>query len=79
MNEFFRRVDYAETHFTVKKRTDGYKTDMGKIYIRYGKPVSIERKFNTLNLPIEIWNYGNRNYIFVDKNQNGKYELMEIK
>ncbi len=79
MNEFFRRVDYAETHFTVRKRTDGYKTDMGKIYIRYGKPISIERKFNTLNLPIEIWNYGYRNYIFVDKNQNGKYELMEIK
>ncbi len=79
MVEFFQRVDYAESHFTISKRIDGYKTDMGKIYIRYGKPISVKRKFNTLNLPVEIWNYGGRSYIFVDKNQNGKYELVEVR
>ncbi len=79
MIEFFKRVDFAENNFTVKNKIEGYKTDRGRIYIRYGKPLSIQRKFNSLNFPIEIWNYGNRNYIFVDENNSLNYKLMGIK
>jgi GWxTD domain-containing protein len=42
-DEFMRRVDYANLHFSRSGRK-GMLTDQGRIYIRYGAPDEIERE-----------------------------------
>jgi len=75
MDEFFKRVDYADEHFSVSKNLPGYKTDRGKIFIRNGKPFTINRDFTKLGYSREIWSYGNHKFIFIDKRGLGEYKL----
>jgi GWxTD domain-containing protein len=75
MEEFFKRVDYADDHFSVSKNLSGYKTDRGKIFIRNGKPFNIRRDFTNLGYAREIWSYGNRKFVFIDKRGLGEYKL----
>jgi GWxTD domain-containing protein len=67
--EHYRRIEYANEHFAAGK--PGWKTDRGMIYIKYGKPDSIdshpsggtydrpmeEGGGTTATFPFEVWHY----------------------
>ncbi len=74
--EFFERVRYANEHFSGLR--DGWRTDRGRIYITYGPPDEIDsHPFDINSPPYEIWYYYTQRlkFIFVDRNNNGEYEL----
>lgn len=76
MEEYYARVAYANKHFS--HYIDGWKTDMGMIYIIFGSPSNIERHpFNIDSRPYEIWTYYeiNREFVFVDVSGFGDYRL----
>jgi len=77
LNEYYRRVAYANKHF--KKYYDGWKTDMGMIYIMLGPPQNVDRHpFELDSKPYEVWYYYNINqaFYFVDETGFGDYRLM---
>ncbi|HPC36262.1 MAG TPA: GWxTD domain-containing protein [Candidatus Marinimicrobia bacterium] len=77
MNEYYRRVAYANQNFS--GYLEGWKTDMGMIYILFGPPNDIERHpFEIQTKPYEIWYYYelNRTFIFVDETGFGEYRLI---
>jgi GWxTD domain-containing protein len=77
LEEFFRRVDYTFFNFYTN-RDFGWRTDRGRIYIRFGKPTDISREF-PLNKPTrEIWTYKslNKRFVFSDITNTGNYELV---
>lgn len=56
MNEYYRRVAYANAHFD--SFIDGWETDMGMIYIIFGPPDDISRfMLQQRTEPYETWNY----------------------
>jgi len=71
MNEFFLRVDYTIDKFTVSNKLNGYKTDRGKVFIKYGEPDSINREYAERDNIIEIWYYKNINKTFIFKDISG--------
>lgn len=76
MEEYFARVEYANKHFT--HYYEGWKTDMGMVYIIFGPPSNIERHpFDMDARPYEIWTYydKNREFVFVDISGFGDYRL----
>jgi GWxTD domain-containing protein len=55
-DEFYQRVQYANQHFGTGG--PGWKTDMGRVYIIYGRPDEVVRNpFNFDRPPEEIWYY----------------------
>lgn len=77
MEEFFRRVDYTFFNFYTN-REFGWRTDRGRVYIRFGKPTEITREFPTNRPTREIWIYKNLNkrFVFSDITNTGNYELV---
>jgi GWxTD domain-containing protein len=76
MEEYYSRVDYANKNFI--GYIEGWKTDMGMIYIHFGPPQNVERHpFDSDSKPYEIWYYyeQNREFIFVDETGFGDYRL----
>ena len=76
-DEFYQRVRYSNQHFSTA--TQGWKTDMGRIYIIHGKPDEIVRSpFNFDRPPEEIWYYyrDHLTFVFVDHDGFGRYELV---
>jgi GWxTD domain-containing protein len=76
MEEYYSRVAYANQSFT--HYLEGWRTDMGMIFIRFGSPENIERHPFEYNVkPYEIWYYYqlNRQFIFVDETGFGDYRL----
>jgi len=78
MAEYYKRVDYAILNFSTMEKKNGALTDRGRIYVKYGQPVNIERTSNSDNKIVEIWSYINPKvkYYFVDKKGIGDFELM---
>ncbi len=78
MAEYFKRVDYAFTHYGTLQEQHGVKTERGKAYILYGPPSSVERKLLPSSDPQEIWIYTNihKKLTFVDEHRNGNYKLV---
>lgn len=76
-DEYFSRVKYASEKFG--KLGDGWKSDMGKVYIIFGEPYSTDRSSsNYKGQTYEKWTYmGNRAFIFVDNNGFGDYRLYQ--
>jgi GWxTD domain-containing protein len=80
--EHTRRIAYANFHFSrTEKASDGWQTDMGRIYILYGEPSEIERHPLTQEEKSwEQWNYnelqGGAYFIFVDEDGYGTYRLV---
>jgi GWxTD domain-containing protein len=75
--EFVRRLRYAERHF--QGFGPGWRSDMGRIYIRYGPPAQIENRPSTATSPqLEIWSYENpyRRFVFGDREGFGRYALL---
>lgn len=75
--EYYRRVEYANENF--KHYFEGWKTDMGMIYIILGAPSNVERHpFEYNSKPYEIWDYYdiNRRFVFIDQTGFGDYRLL---
>ncbi|MGB2868849.1 MAG: GWxTD domain-containing protein [Bacteroidota bacterium] len=76
MEEYYDRVDYANKTFS--HYIEGWRTDMGMVYIRMGPPENVERHpFEVGTRPYEVWYYYqlNREFIFVDDSGFGDYRL----
>lgn len=77
-DEYYKRVRYADLNFGNMGK-DGWKTDMGRVYIVYGPPDEIERHpFELDSKPYQIWYYYTLKLIFrfVEINGYGDYELL---
>lgn len=75
--EYYRRVGYANEHF--KHYLEGWRTDMGMIYVTLGPPSNVERHpFEFDSKPYEVWDYYeiNRRFVFVDQTGFGDYRLI---
>ena len=80
--EVIDRIKYSNRHFSHFKK--GWKTDMGKIYIKYGEPFEI-LELTTEHISVlkpkdyQIWKYVISNYItflFIDLQQHGDFRLI---
>jgi len=82
LEEFTRRVEFANNYFSVHSlNIDGWQTDRGKIYIKYGSPTEVDRRMDEIDLPpFEIWYYEHlhRRFIFEDKSGIGDFKLVRI-
>ncbi|MBN1350405.1 GWxTD domain-containing protein, partial [candidate division KSB1 bacterium] len=77
MEEYFRRVHYANEVFSGFR--EGWKSDMGMVYIILGHPNDIERHpFESGSKPYQVWYYYdiNRKFVFVDETGFGEYRLL---
>jgi len=76
------RIDYSNIHFSHFDK--GWKTDMGRIYIRNGRADDIDDDTTSdetrfVRKDFQIWKYGSRNhavYLFVDIPMNGNFKLV---
>lgn len=58
--EHYARLQYASDHFSTNKTADGWRTDMGKVYITLGKPEQKARYVSQSGVRgMEIWFYQN--------------------
>ncbi len=77
MEEYYSRVEYANKNF--KHYIEGWKTDMGMIFIIFGSPNNVDRHpFDIDSKPYEVWYYYqlNRQFVFVDESGFGDYKLI---
>jgi GWxTD domain-containing protein len=90
-DEHYARIAWANEHFTTKAGVPGWKTDRGRISIRYGKPDELESQpagsytrpgGGTLTFPFELWLYkyiegigSNILLEFVDTTSSGDFRL----
>jgi len=76
LEEINNRIAYVNAHFSVLGK--GWRSDMGKIYIIYGPPESIDRHYNAEYLyNYEIWYYtSGRKFTFSDQMNFGELKLV---
>jgi GWxTD domain-containing protein len=79
MMEFYHRIAVAN-HSFVSTYSDGWRTDRGRIYVRYGQPDQVDDEpFTTESVPYQIWHYYSqgpyRRFLFVDEREDGDYRL----
>ncbi|NLP11141.1 GWxTD domain-containing protein [bacterium] len=79
MQNMFSRIDYANKNF--KGRENGLNSDMGRVFVVYGKPDDIEQyTWETGRKSYAIWRYftagGQHSFVFVDRNHEGIYYLV---
>ena len=87
--DYIKRVKEANTRFK-NIGNKGWRTDMGRVFIKYGEPSTIEKHPNVKNTrPYEVWQYesieggvyfifgdltGFSNYVLLTSNKRGEYE-----
>lgn len=60
--EHYRRIDYSNNYFGHASHTEGWKTDMGRVYITLGEPAQRQKLVSLQKItPMEIWFYSNLN------------------
>jgi GWxTD domain-containing protein len=77
MDEYYRRVNIANQNFSTVSQ-NGWQSDMGRIYIKFGTPDDIERHpFELNSAPYEIWRFYDRRkvFLFIDRTGFGDYYL----
>ena len=77
LTEYYRRVSYANKKF--KHYYEGWRTDMGMIYIVLGPPDNVDRHpFEYNSKPYEVWYYYdiNQSFYFIDETGFGDYRLL---
>ena len=77
MDEYYLRVNFANQNYSTLS-IDGWLTDRGRIYIKFGQPDDIERHpFEIDSVPYEIWRYYSvrKIFVFVDRTGFGDYYL----
>lgn len=80
-DDFYQRVEEADRKFSLGVRP-GWRTDRGRIYIKYGPPDDVERHpFEPENPSYEIWYYYAEGvkFMFMDVHGYGEYRLMNPK
>jgi GWxTD domain-containing protein len=78
MMEYYKRLNYADKHFTTVY-SKGWKSDMGMVYIIFGRPDNVERHpYEMDTKPYEVWEYYdiNRQFVYVDYTGFGDYRLI---
>jgi GWxTD domain-containing protein len=78
LEELLHRVRTASARYS--KFGHAWKTDRGKIYIRFGEPDKIERTADRMNRgEYEVWSYlaENRTFVFYAQQSGGEYRLIE--
>lgn len=76
MDEYYKRIAYTKEHFSSFQ--EGWKTDMGMIYILFGYPDEVKRYSDySSQKAFENWYYFsiNKSFKFVDVNGFGDYQL----
>ncbi|MGM0589509.1 MAG: GWxTD domain-containing protein [Bacteroidota bacterium] len=76
MAEYYRRIDYAFREYSTPNKP-GFNTDQGKVYISYGPPQNIDRRFPTDSRAIEIWEYPGKTFRFQATSGFGDFKLIE--
>jgi len=74
--EYYNRIKIANERYS--HYVDGWKTDMGMVFIIYGNPNNIDRHpFESDSKPYEIWDYYDlkKRFVFVDYSGFGDYRL----
>lgn len=76
MEEYLIRLDYANKNF--KSYQDGWKTDMGMVYVILGQPFNIDKQYGYGDgKTYQKWSYQNgREFIFIDNSGYGDYRLI---
>lgn len=80
--EYYRRWEEAKSKYSYNKvEKDGWRADMGRVYIIYGEPDDIERHpYSITSKSWERWNYdhiqGGVYFIFIDDAGFGVYKLI---
>ncbi len=77
MDEFFLRVNVTNQNFSTISQ-QGWQTDRGRIFIKFGDPDDIERHpFEINSDPYVIWRYYNyrKIFLFLDRSGFGDYYL----
>jgi len=77
MNKYYGRIKHANKVFS-NLHKEGWKTDMGKIFIIYGDPDHVEiHPFELSEKPYQVWYYYSlsRTFGFVDEIGTGEYRL----
>ena len=76
LEEINNRITYVDVHYSVVG--SGWRSDMGKIYIIYGPPGSVDRYYDTENsYNYEIWHYiSGRKFTFSDRRNFGELKLV---
>ncbi len=60
--EHYRRITYANQYFGHVSHTEGWRTDMGRVYITLGEPAQKQKLLGLQKIaPMEIWFYSNAN------------------
>jgi GWxTD domain-containing protein len=60
--EHYRRIEYANQFFGHTSHTEGWRTDMGRVYITLGEPQQRQKLLGLQKItPMEIWFYSNGN------------------
>lgn len=60
--EHYRRLEYASQYFGHASHTEGWRTDMGRVYITLGEPSQRQKLLGLQKVtPMEIWFYSNGN------------------
>ncbi len=75
--EYFDRIAYADKHFSFGDK--GWRSDRGRIYIKFGPPDEIQSKpYELSTKPYEIWFYYRLNlkFVFYDRYGFGEYILI---
>lgn len=75
---FYLRVMTADERYTIHSRLKGWRSDRGRIYIKYGEPDEIRAEPLPLDSPpYVIWQYYTENlqFVFVDEGGFGRYTL----
>ena len=76
--QFYSRVLRADELFTIHKRLTGWKSDRGRIYIKFGEPEQIVSNAFPIGEPPSIrWHYFrlNLSFLFTDDRGFGQYTL----
>jgi len=77
---FYQRVKHADINFGVSGYLNGWQTDRGRIYIKYGEPGNISSdRFPIGRDPSITWHYYrlNKSFTFYDLKGYGNYELRQ--
>lgn len=76
--EFFRRLRYADKHFA--GFGPGWRSDMGRIYVKFGPPDQIEQRQASSTTPqLELWFYNQpyHRFVFADREGFGRFTLVQ--
>lgn len=75
---FYKRILEADSRYSLRGYKSGWKTDFGRVFIKYGEPDEVQKEnFPLGKYPVVIWTYRaqEKTFFFDDKKGYGYYEL----